>query len=139
MQTDNTRLRITEYALYPGSGAKAGKTIRVPQTSMFSHPEIMPDFSTVETVKSPSYSNYFPLNFYPLDREKSQNSECPLFLVPGDNRDALQMCGMICRVIREKTRFVISIGRAGGLQRVLDGCGIPKAEFDEIEKGLFKV
>lgn len=57
----------------------------------------------------------------------------------GDNRDALQMCGMICRLIREKTRFVISIGRAGGLQRVLDGCGISKAEFDEVEKGLFKV
>jgi len=55
-----------------------------------------------------------------------------------DNRDALQMCGMICRVIREKTRFVISIGRAGGLQRALDGCGILKAEFDEIEKGSFK-
>jgi hypothetical protein len=38
---------------------------------MFSHPEIMPDFSTLETVKSPSYSNHFSPNFYPLDREKS--------------------------------------------------------------------
>ena len=60
------------------------------------------------------------------------------YATSGDNRDALQMCGMICRVIREKTRFVISIGRAGGLQRALDGCGILKAEFDEIEKGSFK-
>ena len=57
----------------------------------------------------------------------------------GDNRDALQICGMICRLIREKTRFVISISRAGRLQRLLDGCGISKADFDEIEKGLFKV
>jgi hypothetical protein len=57
----------------------------------------------------------------------------------GDNRDALQMCGMICRLIREKTRLVISISSAGGLHRVLDDCGILKAEFDEIEKGSFKV
>ena len=56
-----------------------------------------------------------------------------------DNRHALQMCAMICRLIREKTRFVISISRAGGLQRVLNGCGMLKAEFDEIEKGSFKV
>jgi len=57
----------------------------------------------------------------------------------GDNRAALQMCGMICRLIREKARFVLAIRMAGRLQRVLDACGIPKAEFDEIEKGLFKV
>ena len=57
----------------------------------------------------------------------------------GDNRAALQMCGMICRLIREKTRIVLAIRMAGRLQRVLDACGIPKAEFDEIEKGLFKV
>jgi hypothetical protein len=56
-----------------------------------------------------------------------------------DNRDAVQICGMICRLIREKSRFVISIRRSGSLQRVLDDCGIPKAQFDEIEKGSFKV
>ena len=42
-------------------------------------------------------------------------------------------------LIREKTRIVLAIRMAGRLQRVLDACGIPKAEFDEIEKGLFKV
>ncbi len=57
----------------------------------------------------------------------------------GDNRDALQMCGMICRLIREKTRLVFVISRSGRLQRVLDACGILKADFDKIEKGLFKV
>jgi hypothetical protein len=57
----------------------------------------------------------------------------------GNNRDALQMCGMICRLIREKTRLVFVISRSGRLQRVLDACGILKAEFDEVEKGLFKV
>ena len=56
-----------------------------------------------------------------------------------DNRDAVQICGMICRLIREESRFEISIRRSGSLQRVLDGCGIPKAQFDEIEKGSFKV
>jgi len=57
----------------------------------------------------------------------------------GDNRDALQICGMICRLIRAETRLVFSISRAGSLQRVLDGCGISKADFDEVEKRLFKV
>ena len=57
----------------------------------------------------------------------------------GDNRDALQICRMICRLIREKTRLVISLSRAGSLQLVLDTCGIAKADFDEVEKGLFKV
>jgi hypothetical protein len=52
----------------------------------------------------------------------------------GNNRDALQICQLICRLIREKTRFVFVIGRAGKLQRVLDACGIPKADFDEVEK-----
>jgi len=61
------------------------------------------------------------------------------YATSGDNRDALQMRGRICRLIREKTKFDISISRAGGLQRVLVACGILKAEFDEIEKGLFKV
>jgi hypothetical protein len=56
-----------------------------------------------------------------------------------DDRDALQICGMICRLMREKTRLVISISRAGRLQRVLDACEIPKAHFDEVEKELFKV
>jgi hypothetical protein len=39
---------------------------------MFSHPEIMPDFLTVETVNSPSYTDPFLCYFYPLDREKTQ-------------------------------------------------------------------
>jgi hypothetical protein len=53
-----------------------------------------------------------------------------------DNRDALQICGMICRLIREKTRLVFFINRFGQLQCVLDACGVPKADFDEVEKGL---
>ena len=57
----------------------------------------------------------------------------------GDNRDALQICGMICRLIRAETRGVFVIGSAGRLQRVLDPCGIAKAEFDAIEKRLSKV
>jgi DNA-binding XRE family transcriptional regulator len=57
----------------------------------------------------------------------------------GDNRDALQICRMICRLIRAETRLVFSISRSGRLQRVLDACGILKADFDEIEKRFFKV
>lgn len=57
----------------------------------------------------------------------------------GTNRDALQICGMICRLLREKTRFVISMSSAGRIERVLADCGISKAAFDEVEKGLFKV
>jgi hypothetical protein len=56
----------------------------------------------------------------------------------GDNRDARQICGMICRLIRAETRRGFVITRSGRLQRVLDGCGISKADFDEVEKGLFK-
>ena len=56
----------------------------------------------------------------------------------GNNRDALQMCGMICRLIRAETGLVFVISRSGKLQRVLDACGIAKADFDEVEKGLFK-
>ena len=56
-----------------------------------------------------------------------------------ENREAGQICGMICRLIREKSRLVISIRRSGSLQRVLDDYGIPKAQFDELEKGSFKV
>lgn len=52
-----------------------------------------------------------------------------------DNRDALQICRMICRLIREKTRLVFSISRSARLLRVLDGCGISKADFDEVERG----
>jgi hypothetical protein len=33
----------------------------------------MPDFSTVEIVKSPSYATHFSCYFYPLDREKTHN------------------------------------------------------------------
>jgi hypothetical protein len=57
----------------------------------------------------------------------------------GDNRDANQICEKICRLIRKESRFIISIGSSGTLQRVLDGCGISKVQFDEIEKGSFKV
>src|SRR5439155_24486347 len=71
---NNTGLRITEYPLYPGSGAKAGKAIRLPQTSMSLHPEIMPDFLTLEIVKSPSYSDPFSCYFHPLEKEKSQKN-----------------------------------------------------------------
>ena len=53
----------------------------------------------------------------------------------GHNRDALQICGMICRLIREKTRLIFVISKSGRLQRVLDAYGIPKADFDEIERG----
>ena len=55
------------------------------------------------------------------------------------NRDAVQICEGICRLIREESRFEISIRRSGTLQRVLDGCGISKAQFDEVEKGSSKV
>ena len=57
----------------------------------------------------------------------------------GNNREALQICGVICRLIREKSRFVMSIRKSGRLQRVIDACGFPKAQFDEVEKGSFKV
>ena len=57
----------------------------------------------------------------------------------GDNRHALQTCGIICRLIREEARLDFSITRSGRLQRVLDAYGIPKADFDEVEKGLFEV
>ena len=53
-----------------------------------------------------------------------------------DNSDALQVCGKICRLIRAETRLVIVISRSGRLQQVLDACGIPKADFDAVEKGL---
>ena len=56
----------------------------------------------------------------------------------GENKDALQICRMICRLVRQKTKLVFSISRSSGLQRVLDGCGISKADFDEVEKGSFK-
>ena len=38
---------------------------------MSSHPEIMPDFLTLEIVKSPSYSHPFSCYFHPLEKEKS--------------------------------------------------------------------
>jgi hypothetical protein len=52
----------------------------------------------------------------------------------GDNRDALQICGMICRLIRAESKAVFVIGRTGRLQRLLESCGIAKDEFDAIEK-----
>jgi len=57
----------------------------------------------------------------------------------GDNRDALQICGMICRLIPAETRLGFVITRSGRLQRVLDASGILKADFDKVEKGLFKL
>ena len=54
-----------------------------------------------------------------------------------DNRDAVQIYERICRLIREESRVDISIRRSGTLQRVLDGCGISEAQFDEVEKGSF--
>ena len=55
----------------------------------------------------------------------------------GEERDALQICRMICRLVRQKTRLFF-FSRSSALQRVLDGCGISKAAFDEVEKGSFK-
>ncbi len=52
----------------------------------------------------------------------------------GAHRDALKICGMICRLLRAETRRGFVITRSGRLQRVLDACGIPKADFDEVEK-----
>ena len=52
----------------------------------------------------------------------------------GEERDALQICRMICRLVRQKTKLVFSISSSSALQRVLDGCGISQAEFDEMEK-----
>ena len=57
----------------------------------------------------------------------------------GNNREALQICAVICRLIRANSKFVISFTRHGRLQRVLDGYGISKADFDEVEKSLFKI
>ena len=54
-----------------------------------------------------------------------------------ENKDALQICRMICRLVRQKTRLFF-FSRSSALQRVLDGCGISKADFDEVEKGSFK-
>ena len=54
----------------------------------------------------------------------------------GNNRDALQICQLICRLIREETRLGFFIGKSSRLQRVLDACGISKDDFDEVEKGL---
>ncbi len=60
------------------------------------------------------------------------------FAKSGDNRDALQICGMICRLIRAESKAVFVIGRTSRLQRLLESCGIAKAEFDAIEKRLIK-
>jgi hypothetical protein len=42
---------------------------------MSSHPEIMPDFLTLEIVKSPSYSHPFSCYFHPLEKEKSHKNK----------------------------------------------------------------
>ena len=39
---------------------------------------------------------------------------------------------------KDQTRFCY-FTRSGRLQRVLDDCGISKVDFDEFEKGLFKL
>ena len=57
----------------------------------------------------------------------------------GDNSDALHVCGSICRLLRAETRLVIVISRSGRLQQLLDACGIAKADFDAVEKGLSKL
>ena len=56
----------------------------------------------------------------------------------GDNREALQNMRVICRLIRAESRRGFVITRSGRLQRVLDACDISKADFDEVEKWLFK-
>jgi len=56
----------------------------------------------------------------------------------GDNRDALQICGMICRLIRAESKLGFVFSRSGKLQRVLDACGISKGDFDKIENGLLR-
>jgi hypothetical protein len=53
---------------------------------------------------------------------------------PRSGNDGLQICQLICRLIREETKFVFVISRAGKLQRVLDACGIRKADFNEVER-----
>ncbi len=55
-----------------------------------------------------------------------------------DNGAALQTCGIICRVLQEKTRVAITVSMTDRLQLqpILNACGIPKAEFDDIERGL---
>ena len=57
----------------------------------------------------------------------------------GKDRDALQICGIICRLIRAEIRLVFVISRSGKLKRVLEACGIPKADFDEVEKRLVEM
>jgi hypothetical protein len=54
----------------------------------------------------------------------------------GNNRDGLQICQLICRLIWEETKFIFVISRDAKLQRVLDACGIPKSDFDEVDKRL---
>jgi hypothetical protein len=53
------------------------------------------------------------------------------YLKSADNRDTLKICGMICPA---ETRRGFVITRSGRRQRVVDACGIPKADFDEVEK-----
>ena len=45
---------LTENPLNHRAWTKAGEAIGVPQSWLFSHPEIMPDLYTVEAVYSPS-------------------------------------------------------------------------------------
>ena len=55
-----------------------------------------------------------------------------------DDRDALQICGIICRLIRAESKLAFVIGRSGKLQRILDACSISKDDFNVIEKQLFR-
>jgi hypothetical protein len=54
MQVHNAGLRITENPLHRGAWTKAGEAIGVPQSSIFSHPQIMTDFLTIKKAVSPS-------------------------------------------------------------------------------------
>jgi hypothetical protein len=72
LQTHHARLRIAEDAVQTGSRTKPREAIGVPQSSLFPHPQIMPDFLFAKIVDSPSYVTSFSCYFYPLDREVLQ-------------------------------------------------------------------
>jgi len=63
MQLQHASLRITEYSLHRRAGPKTWEAIGIPQSSLFSHPQIMPDFFILETVYSPWCSACFSLIF----------------------------------------------------------------------------
>ena len=73
-----------------------------------------------------------------MDKNESGRVWAEYYPKSGHNKDALQICAMICRLLRAETRGVFVIGRSGRLKRLLGPCGIAKAEFDAIEKRLSK-